>query len=134
MIHGRPERVDAGRWSFGRTVLLWLGVLGAPAAWALLLVAGYLFEEVQCSRGSDAWGFDAKIGNTALAVATALVGLASLAAAYATWRTARRPEARDVRGRLEWMGFCGLLVSALFFFLILMTGFGVNSVSPCHQA
>ena len=134
MIHGRPEPVEAGRGSLRHTVLLWLGVLGAPVAWAVLLGLGYLLDEAQCSRGSDAWGLDARIGNSALAAAATLVGVASLAAAYATWRSGQRGDVRDERGRFEWMGFSGLLVSSLFLFLILMTGFGVNSVSPCHQA
>jgi hypothetical protein len=134
VIEGRPERVPAGpRWGIGCTLLLWFGVFGAPAAWVLLLVGGYAFEEVECSAGSRHWGFDSWTGNLALFVATAIVAAAAVAAALASWRAAQRPEAGDVRGRLRWMAFSGILVGGLFLVLILFTGFGVTSLDPCRR-
>ena len=35
------------------TLLLWVGLLGAPAAWTLQLVVGYGAEEADCSRGTS---------------------------------------------------------------------------------
>ena len=133
MIEGRPEHAPAGSWGLGRTLLQWFGVLGAPGAWTLLLVFGYGFEEVACSRGSSHWGFGAGTGEAVLFAATAAVAVGALGASLATWRSAQRPEAGDVRGRHEWMGFAGLLVSTLFLALIMFTGFGVTSLEMCRR-
>jgi hypothetical protein len=116
-----------------RAAALWFGVLGAPLAWAILLTVGYSFEEVACSEGSSHWGFDAKLGNVLLFAATAAVAVAAAGAALLSWRRAQRPGSADVRGRLEWMGFSGILVSGLFLALILMTGFGITALEPCRH-
>ena len=133
MIHGRPQRERAGDWGFVRSALLWFGLLGAPLSWTILLVAGYGFEEVSCSRGSSHWGFEAKTATAALFGAAAAIALAAAAAAALTWRHAQRPAGGDVRGRLEWMSYAGILVSGLFLCLILMTGFGVTSLETCRH-
>ena len=134
MIEGRPERAPAGpKWGIEQTLLLWFGVLGAPAAWTLLLVVGYGFEEVDCSRGSSRWGFDAATGNLVLFIATASIGVVAGAASFSAWRRTQQPEAADVRGRLAWMGFAGILVSGLFLALILFTGFGVAFLDQCRR-
>jgi hypothetical protein len=114
-------------------LLLWFGVFGAPAAWTLLLVAGYAFEEVDCSAGSKHWHFDSWTGSLALFVAAAAVGVAAALASFANWRAAQRPGAADVRGRLAWTAFAGLLLSGLFLALILFTGLGVTSLDPCRR-
>jgi hypothetical protein len=134
VIGGRPQRVPAGStWGIGRTLLLWFGVFGAPAAWTLLLALGYAFEEVDCSRGSRHWAFDSGTANLALFVATVLVAVAAGAASLGSWREAQRPEAGDVRGRLTWTAFAGILVSGLFLSLILFTGIGITSLDPCRR-
>ena len=133
MIHGRPRREDAGEWGLFRSAVLWFGVLAAPLAWAILLTVGYGFEEVACSRGSSHWGFEAKTATVILFAATAVTAVLGAAAAVLTWRRAQRPESGDTRGRLEWMGFSGVVVSGLFIALILMTGFGVTSLGTCHH-
>lgn len=129
MIEGRPERVPASpRWGIGRTLLLWFGVFGAPAAWTLLLVVGYGFEEVDCSRGSRSWHVDSWDANLALFVGTTLVAVAAGAVSLWFWR---RPSAADVRGRLTWLAFSGILISALFLALIVFTGAGITALDPC---
>jgi hypothetical protein len=111
------------------TLLLWVGVLGAPLAWTLQLVAGYAAEEADCSRGTSS--FDASHGVTVwLSVGAGLVALASLASAALVWRwTQRRPA--DVRGRVEFMAVAGLLVGALFLALIVLTAVGITHFDPC---
>jgi hypothetical protein len=133
VIEGRPERVSAGpRWPIARTLLLWFGVFGAPAAWTILLVLGYGFEEVDCSRGSKDWSFDSWNANLALFIATAVVAAAAVASSVWSWRAAQRSEAADVRGRLTWMAFSGVLIGCLFFALILFTGVGITALDPCR--
>jgi hypothetical protein len=133
VIEGRPQRVRASpRWGIGRTLLLWFGVFGAPAAWTLLLVVGYGFEEVDCSRGSRAWNFDSWDANLVLFVATALVAVGAAAVSLWLWRTSSRPDAADVRGRLTWMAFSGILLSCLFFALIVFTGIGITALDRCR--
>ena len=133
MIEGRPERLPAApRWGLARTLLLWFGVFGAPAAWTLLLVVGYGFEEVDCSRGSKQWNFDSWTANLALFVAAAVVAAAAVAVSVWSWRTAQRPETADVRGRLTWLAFSGILVGCLFFALIVFTGVGISALDRCR--
>jgi hypothetical protein len=134
VIEGRPQRVPAGaRWGLGRTLLLWFGVFGAPAAWTLLLVVGYGFEEVDCSRGSRHWSFDSWVANLVLFAVTAVVAAAAAAASVWLWRGMQRAPAADVRGRLEWTAFAGMLVSGLFLALIVFTGVGISSLDPCRR-
>ncbi|MFL5981562.1 MAG: hypothetical protein ACJ74D_08485 [Gaiellaceae bacterium] len=112
------------------TLLLWVGLLGAPAAWTLQLVLGYAAEEADCSVGTDAL-FDAT-GDVAvwLSVAAAIAAVASLGAAAFVWRRTLR-RSPDPRGRVHFMAVGGILASLLFLALIIVTGVGITYFEPC---
>jgi hypothetical protein len=112
-----------------RGVLLWFGLLGAPAAWTLELVTGYAVEEATCSEGSSSWGINGGLAQALVFGVTAAVALGAGAAALWTWRNATP----DVRGRIAWMGYGAVLVSALFIPLVLITGLGVSSLESCER-
>jgi hypothetical protein len=108
-------------------VRLWLGLLAAPAAWTAQLVLGYGAEEADCGAGSGGWDFSSHTVNAvlfAVAGATALTGLVAALSSV-------RDEEPDARGRVAFMAFGGVLVSALFGALVVMTGIGVLSLEPC---
>jgi hypothetical protein len=112
------------------TMLLWLGVLGGPAAWALQLLIGWTAEEADCSLGT-ARAFDATHGvNVWVSVGAGATALAALAAAALVWVGTRRGAA-DPRGRVQFMALSGLLASSLFLALIIVTAVGTTHFQPC---
>lgn len=111
-----------------RPFLLWFGVLGAPAAWTVQLVAGYGIEDAACSRGSAHWGLSGDTWQAAVSLVVVAVALAAGGSALA----ARRERGVDERGRLGFMATIGLLASALFGALIVVTAIGVVSLDSCR--
>jgi hypothetical protein len=110
--------------------LLWLGLLGAPLAWAAQLVLGYGAEEADCAPGSGRWDFSSHTVNTILFAIAGVVTVAALAAGvWVLLRAADRPE--DIRGRVPFMALGAVLVSSLFGALVVLTGIGVLSLEPC---
>jgi hypothetical protein len=112
-----------------RATLLWFGLLGAPAAWVLELVAGYGVEETACSEGTSQWDLNAGLAHGLVFGITAALALGAGAAAVWSWQNATP----DVRGRVAWMGYSAVLISVLFIALVLMTGFGVTSLESCER-
>ena len=104
------------------TLLLWVGLAGAPLAWTLQLVVGYGTEEADCDsvRGVTVW----------LSVGAGLVALVSLVVAALMWRSTQR-RAADVRGRVQFMAVAGILVASLFLALIVVTAVGITHFEPC---
>ena len=112
------------------TFLLWVGLLGAPGAWALQLVVGYAAEEADCSVGTASFG-GSHTASVWLSVGAGLAAVASLAAAALVWRSTQRTRAADPRGRVEFMAVAGLLVGFLFLALIVVTAVGITYFEPC---
>jgi hypothetical protein len=110
--------------------LLWLGVLGPPAAWAAQLVVGYGAEEADCSSGSGS--FDGSHAVVVwLSVGAGVVALVSLLAAGWLWR-ATRDRSPDERGRIPFMATVGVLDGFVFLALIVLTAVGVTHFDPCR--
>lgn len=119
-------------------VLMWIGLLAAPGAWALQHVAGLEFQFAQCHDGAagptwnvhiDAWTIVISAGAAAIAI---LGGLAALA----TWRGVRDAEEDEAppSGRLYFMGVVGMTISPLFLAIILMSGLGEIFLPGCVQS
>ena len=115
--------------------LLWFGVFGAPAAWALQHVAGLALTEAACHEGDsgqslqlDAWTI--VVGAAALAVA-----LAGGLAAVATWRATRDSGYNDPppRGRINFLAVIGMTIAPLFVAMIVMSTLGTVFLSQCRQ-
>ena len=106
---------------------LWLGLLAAPAAWTAQLVLGYGAEEADCAAASGGRDFSSHSVNAVLFAVAGSAALAGLAAALSAVRSAEQ----DARGRVAFMAFGGVLVSALFGALVVMTGIGVLSLEQC---
>ena len=116
------------------SLLLWFGVLGAPLAWTLQLVAGYGVEEAGCAEGARRWGVPSHGLQIAILCFCAAVALGSGLAAGWSWREAGRGRLRNRRGRVAFLGICGLLLSALFLALIVLGGAGAATLDTCARS
>ena len=111
-------------------LLLLFGLLAAPLAWTAQLVVGYGIGDARCSVAGMRWGLDSQAGEAALFAATAVLALAGLGLSWRLERTA----GRDERGRVAFMAGGGVLVSTVFFVLILLGGIAALSIEHCRPA
>ena len=111
-----------------RNTLLWFGVFGAPLAWTLQLVLGYGLEEAACAPGSRDWGVDGDVWEVVISAGAAAAAVAAGLGVLAI----RRRSAPDPNGRIEFLVVVGLLLSALFLTLIVLTGAGVLALGSCR--
>ena len=106
-----------------RSFLLWFGVLGAPVAWAIQLVANYSLEEwFACAPATTDRGevLGRSVPSTALAITIVLtlVALAAAAVSIALYR--RFPSTDGERTiRAKWMALAGVMNGVLYLVLIL---------------
>lgn len=123
---------------------LWFGVLAGPIVWSLYFLAGYGLSEVACRlRLLES----PMMGLTALSLLILLLTLVALIVtlsagfvAYRNWRHVNRAglssssaagSHRLDRDSGQFMALAGLMLSALFSFLILVTGLPVLVLHPC---
>jgi hypothetical protein len=125
---------QVGRAGPGRQLLAWYGVLGAPLAWTVELLAGYGTQEAACSAGSTSTSLSGN-ANSAIGVLTAamlLVAIGSALAARATRRALAAGEISDPRGRVEFMARVGTIGSLLFTLAIVLSGIPIFALDSCH--
>ena len=105
----------------------WFGVLGAPAAWALDELVSLYAHEGSCTvlglRDADP-----------VLVVTGLLMLAVAAAAFLVARAGRVPVNDDTAAvdQRPFMSRAGTIISAVFFFGILLRFLSVFFVAPCR--
>ena len=108
-------------------LLLWLGWVIGPGAWALHLLGSYLLVSRACEAGSM-WMLHAT---------TLVTLLLSLAGAAMAWRPCGRggrrwPGSGDGEaGRIRFMAVMGLLISALSALLVVAEGVPNFFLGPC---
>jgi hypothetical protein len=111
----------------------WLRMLAGPLVWAVYFFAGYGLAEFGCRAG---W-LAGQIGGL-YAASVVIIGLTIAAAAgtaAAGWRTYQRWRTRQRHGSQaeRWlMDGVGVMLSALFTFLIVMTGLPLLLLEPCR--
>jgi hypothetical protein len=116
-------------------ILIWLGLFGAPVAWAASHVVGWGVSEANCEVVGRQWGinFDAwEIVLLVLAVALAVAGLISSLLTYREVKGVDK-DADGPAGRLWLLSIAGLVLSPLLLMLILLTHIGALALSHCHQ-
>jgi len=120
------------------SVLLWLGLLGAPAAWTVQFLIGYWLSEIRCSAGGN--GALAVDGWTiATTVAAAVLAVIAELAAITTFRRTRDvrgvggAEEPPPKGRVHFLATVGIVIAPLFFLIIVMSGVGVAVLEDCRQ-
>jgi heme/copper-type cytochrome/quinol oxidase subunit 2 len=112
-------------------LLMWFGVLGAPAAWTLLLWSGAGLTLADCAAGIGEVPVEALVG--ALAAVAVLVAILAGASARSVLRATRDASDAPPGGRVHFLATIGIVVSFLFGCLIVMTGLGIVLLDGCHQ-
>jgi hypothetical protein len=115
-------------------LLLWVGLLAAPLAWTVHLVAGFGATLAACNGGGREFSLDA--WEVALTVAAVCVALAGQAAAVLAWRATRggRPSGAPPAGRIHFLADAALLSNSIFLVAILLGGVAAVHFAGCGQA
>jgi hypothetical protein len=116
-------------------LLQWFGLLAAPLAWAVQLVAGFGAADANCSRGSMHWGVPVEAWEIAFTAAAATVAVCAELSALTLYRELRdvHDDAPGPRGRLHFFSVAALVGNVLFLGAIALTGAGVLSHLGCRQ-
>ena len=124
------------------TRALWFGIFGAPAAWALQIIANYALVSHFCfprDRPLLTPTFEA-LRATAIVVSVIVIGVVLLAmtTAVRSWHATRHGhdaehhELLEVgEGRARFMAFAGVLLSAVFLFAVLMNALPLITNAMC---
>lgn len=123
------------------SLLAWVGVVGAPAAWSLQHVFGMGITLAACDRGLAA----NPAGNRDIAVhaitivltaSAALIAVLAGAAAIQAFRATRDASKDDPPpgGRIFFLSIVGMTITPLFLAIILMSGSGVLTLTLCRQS
>jgi Mn2+/Fe2+ NRAMP family transporter len=116
---------------------VWIGVLGAPAAWAVQHVTGYALTEATCDEaGTSGWDVHMDLWTIVVTAAAAAVALAAMATAIATFRATREAESEGEppRARIHFLAVIGITIGPLFLAMILMSGLGAVFLTECVQS
>lgn len=136
---------------------LWFGVAGAPVAWTLAELAGYIFVARSCEAGPNglrAYGFDSPgVALAIFALAMAAVGALALYVSYDTYRNLPNGDPGDLSteiesgaqdpadrgsapqwGRTRFMAHAGLITSSLFVLATLWFVVPTFLMNLCSQA
>jgi hypothetical protein len=111
---------DCGRWS------LWVGLLGAPAAWLLQVQVNYALVPWSCQSGNL---IPLHVASAVFLACGAGAGLAALR----NWQKSRNEQMAGepaAQCRL-FMGKLGLMVAPLFCAIIIWNWIAVTIFSPC---
>jgi hypothetical protein len=111
---------------------LWFGLLAAPLAWAIQVLAAYGTEEAACPPGGSRtiWGLDPDALIWIVSAGAAAAAALGLVVAVAGLRGAWNDD--DPLGRAAFMAFGGVLTSALFLGAILLGAGSLLALDPCE--
>lgn len=112
---------------------MWVGLFGAPVAWAASHVVGWSVSEARCEVAGRQWGIAFDTWETVLlvlALTLALVGLLSSLAVYRTVKDVDK-DAAPPEGRLWLLSISGLVVSTLMLVGIVLAHTAALSLTPC---
>lgn len=108
-------------------LLLWIGVLSGPAAWAIHLAVSYALVQPACTRGIGFLFYVASIATLAVAAAGGVI-------AWRSWRDSRETDEQGLQGfggRAGFMAMFGLLANIYFFGGILLESVPLLFLDPC---
>jgi hypothetical protein len=120
------------------SALMWVGLLAAPAAWAVQHVTGIELQSSRChdNAAGPAWGVPVDALTIAVTAAAAAIAVMGELAALAAWRSAREADDDDAppAGRIHFLGIVGITISPLFLAIIVMSGLGSVFLPTCVQS
>jgi hypothetical protein len=117
-------------------LLQWFGLLAAPLAWTVQLVAGFGVADAHCARAGSRWGIDVETWEIALTAVAATVAVCAEFSALTLYRELRdvADDAPGPRGRLHFFAVAALIGNILFIALITLTAVGALAHLECRQA
>jgi heme/copper-type cytochrome/quinol oxidase subunit 2 len=120
------------------TLLMWVGLFAAPAAWALQHVSGIELQYATCHDNTPGPAYDVHVDAWTLAVTIVAAAVAILGglAAVAAWRATREADDDDAppAGRIHFLAVIGMTITPLFLAIILMSGLGEVFLPSCVQS
>lgn len=132
IAHPAPHRQRVGMLALG------FGIVGAPLAWNIELLAGTALSGHQCfprymplavPLWTGTWGF-----LLAMSVVAIVIAIAAGLVAWRSWRRTRDEKPGSVHGgegRTRFMAMCGLLCSGLFMVALVFTLAAILLVPLC---
>ena len=109
---------------------LFISMLGAPIAWLIYLLTGYLLVQYACGSGN----------HLALHLASGFFVACTSAVGLLSWREWSKEERRwpadtdeGIAARRRTMSVVGLLQSALFTLLVIVSWIAMFILHPCAQ-
>ena len=119
-----------------QSALVWFGVFGAPLAWALQHITGYILSEATCDEAGRGWEVHSDTWTLAVTGLAAAAACAAGVAALLTFRANRDAEddSPPPEGRYYFLSIIGMTITPLFLAMILMSGLGSALLSGCPQS
>ena len=115
-------------------LMMWVGVVGEPAAWACQHVFGFGVTVAGCGAGSHAWKVPIDSWTVIAGSVAAALAVGGLAASVIALRAAGATSKDDPppAGRIYFMSVCGIVISPLFLAIIVMSTVATAVLSNCH--
>ena len=126
-------------------LVLWFGVVGGPAAWAIQFVVNLAFTFAQCNQPAARWQLPVHGWEIVTAAVGVSIGLASTGVSL--WLYLRTFAIGDVSeeerrgegsappiGRIHFLSIVGLTVNFLALAIMVMTGIGAPLLPICQQS
>ncbi|HEX5223838.1 MAG TPA: hypothetical protein VFW29_01795 [Solirubrobacteraceae bacterium] len=136
----RPARLDlSGASPRLLSRLVWFGVLGGPAAWALQFLFAMQFGLARCESPYGRFQFSVHVISGTLGAIAVLVGvlaeLVSIAVLRATREDEHTQQPSDITyGRLHFLASVGVTVNPLTAAICAMVAIGVPLLEVCQQS
>jgi hypothetical protein len=122
--------------------MLWFGIFGAPAAWALQTIADYSLVSHYCFPGDapvQSPTFHAVFGvGVLISAVVVVVSVLALVTAIRSWSATRHGHESEHHellevgeGRAKFMAFAGVLLSVVFLFAVLMNALPLVTNTIC---
>lgn len=124
VLPGQPSRA-----------LLWFGVLGAPAAWALQEMLGWYFASAPCSTYIANRHFHGQPTGWLVAIHLVLILVTVIAflASLACWRRARVLDPVLAVLVDRYLGMVGMVVALIVIAALIWGGLGTVMLTPCEN-
>ncbi len=122
------------------TLRIWYGILGAPIAFSILEVLGWLLDSGSCPAGSpEGYGGVPAVTGTrgvliGVAVAALLVSLGSLLVGVGEWRRSHDAAFTSIKSYLrpDFLAAAAMLVSAIFALGIVLLAIPIFWLGNCQ--
>lgn len=116
-------------WERPRGLLLqWTGLLAGPIAWGLHMQTNYSLVPWVCKNGGEVWIH-------LVTILALLITVGGAAASWLGWKEGEEETSDEAstHSRAYFMGALGLLISALFFLLIIAQEIPSFFFHPCQR-